>query len=66
MPALGLAGLAALAVLAIASPRSLAGTGAFAVAGWLIGASILDSASARARAPALSPRRWRMPGLASR
>jgi cytochrome c-type biogenesis protein CcmF len=42
MPALGLAGIAALVVLAIASPRTVAATGAFAVAGWLIGASILD------------------------
>ena len=41
-PALGLAAVAALAVLAIASPRTLAATGAFAVAGWLIGASLLD------------------------
>jgi cytochrome c-type biogenesis protein CcmF len=41
-PAMGLAGIAALAVLAIASPRTLAGVAAFAVAGWLIGASILD------------------------
>jgi cytochrome c-type biogenesis protein CcmF len=41
-PALGMAGLAALLVLAIASPRFLTGTCAFAVAGWLIGASILD------------------------
>jgi cytochrome c-type biogenesis protein CcmF len=41
-PALGLAGIAALAVLAIASPRTLTGALAFAVAGWLIGASILD------------------------
>src|ERR1700760_3150533 len=41
-PALGLAGIAALAVLAIASPRSVAATGAFAVSGWLIGGSILD------------------------
>ena len=41
-PALGLAGIAALTVLALVSPRSVAGTGAFAVAGWLIGASILD------------------------
>lgn len=41
-PALGLAGVAAVTVLAIASPRTIAGTGAFAVAGWLIGASILD------------------------
>jgi cytochrome c-type biogenesis protein CcmF len=42
VPALGLAGVAAVTVLAIVSPRGLAATGAFAVAGWLIGASILD------------------------
>jgi len=42
VPALGLAGVAAVAVLAIVSPRGLAAAGAFAVAGWLIGASILD------------------------
>ena len=41
-PALGLAGIAALAVLALVSPRTVAATGAFAVAGWLIGASIID------------------------
>jgi cytochrome c-type biogenesis protein CcmF len=41
-PALGLAAIAALTVLALVSPRSLAAAGAFAVAGWLIGASILD------------------------
>jgi cytochrome c-type biogenesis protein CcmF len=41
-PAMGLAGIAALAVLAIASPRTVGGVAAFAVAGWLIGASILD------------------------
>jgi len=41
-PALGLAGIAALAVLAIVSPRGVVATLAFAVAGWLIGASILD------------------------
>ena len=41
-PAMGLAGVAAVAVLAIASPRSLTGMLAFAIAGWLIGASILD------------------------
>src|SRR5689334_5239217 len=39
-PALGLALVAGVVVLAIASPRSLAAAGAFAVAGWLIGASI--------------------------
>jgi cytochrome c-type biogenesis protein CcmF len=41
-PALGLAGIAALTVLAIVSPRGLAATGAFAVAAWLIGASVID------------------------
>jgi cytochrome c-type biogenesis protein CcmF len=41
-PALGLAGIAALSVLAIVSPRGLAATGAFAVAAWLIGASLID------------------------
>jgi cytochrome c-type biogenesis protein CcmF len=41
-PALGLAGIAAVSVLAFVSPRGVAATGAFAVAGWLIGASILD------------------------
>jgi cytochrome c-type biogenesis protein CcmF len=41
-PALGLAGVAAIAVLAIASPRFLTGVAAFALAGWLIGASIID------------------------
>ena len=42
VPALGLAGVAAIVVLALVSPRTLAATLAFAVAGWLIGASILD------------------------
>ena len=41
-PALGVAAIAALAVLMIASPRFLTGVCAFAVAGWLIGASALD------------------------
>ncbi len=41
-PALGLAGVAALAVLALISPRTVTATLAFAVAGWLIGASLLD------------------------
>ncbi len=41
-PALGLAAVAAVAVLAIVSPRGVAATGAFAMAGWLIGASLLD------------------------
>ena len=54
-PAMGVAGLAAVAVLAIASPRTLAGTAAFAVAGWLIGASILDVRSRKgARAAAFA------------
>jgi cytochrome c-type biogenesis protein CcmF len=41
-PALGLAAVAAVVVLAIVSPRGLAATSAFAVAGWLIGASVID------------------------
>ena len=41
-PALGLAAVAAMVVLAIVSPRGLAATAAFAVAGWLIGASVID------------------------
>jgi cytochrome c-type biogenesis protein CcmF len=41
-PALGLAGVAVLTVLALVSPRTLSASGGFAVAGWLIGASILD------------------------
>ena len=41
-PALGVAALAMLAVLMIASPRYLTGALAFAMAGWLIGASLLD------------------------
>jgi cytochrome c-type biogenesis protein CcmF len=41
-PALGLAAIAAVAVLAIVAPRTIAATGAFAVAAWLIGASIID------------------------
>ena len=41
-PAIGLAAVAGVAVLAIASPRTLTGILAFAMAGWLIGASILD------------------------
>ena len=40
-PALGLAALAVLTVLVIASPRFLTGICAFAMAGWLIGASLL-------------------------
>jgi len=54
-PALGLAAVAALAILAIVSPRSVAATGAFAVAGWLIGASLLDIRKRRgARASAFA------------
>jgi cytochrome c-type biogenesis protein CcmF len=41
-PALGLAAIAAIVVLAIVAPRTIAATGAFAVAAWLIGASIID------------------------
>ena len=41
-PALGLAGVAAVVVLALVSPRGIAATSAFAVAGWLIGASLID------------------------
>jgi cytochrome c-type biogenesis protein CcmF len=41
-PALGLAAVAIIAVLALVSPRALVAAGAFAVAGWLIGASLLD------------------------
>jgi len=41
-PALGLAAVAALTVLALVSPRGLAATGAFAMAGWLIGGSLVD------------------------
>ncbi len=54
-PALGLAGIAAIVALAIGSPRSLAAAGAFAVAGWLIGASIIDIRKRRgARASAFA------------
>jgi cytochrome c-type biogenesis protein CcmF len=41
-PALGLAAIAGLVVVMIASPRFLTGIGAFAMAGWLIGASAID------------------------
>jgi len=41
-PALGLAAVAGVAVIALVAPRTLTALGAFAVAGWLIGASILD------------------------
>ncbi|MBN9588083.1 MAG: heme lyase CcmF/NrfE family subunit [Alphaproteobacteria bacterium] len=41
-PAMGIALVAGLAVLAIVSPRSVTAFGAFAVAGWLIVASMID------------------------
>jgi cytochrome c-type biogenesis protein CcmF len=41
-PALGLAAVAGVVVIALVSPRTVTGLAAFAVAGWLIGASILD------------------------
>src|SRR3569833_3557074 len=54
-PALGLAAGAGVVVLAIASPRSLTAAGAFAAAGWLIGAAILDIRKRRgARASAFA------------
>jgi cytochrome c-type biogenesis protein CcmF len=42
LPGLGIAAVAAVAILAFTSPRSLAGAGAFAVAGWLAAASVID------------------------
>jgi len=42
LPALGFAAATAVVVLAVASPRALVGAGAFAVAGWVIGASAVD------------------------
>ena len=54
-PAIGLAAVAAVAVLAIASPVSLTGILAFAMAGWLIGAALLDFRKRRgARASAFA------------
>jgi len=41
-PAIGAAVVAAIAVLALVSPRTVAGAGAFAVAAWVIIASIID------------------------
>jgi cytochrome c-type biogenesis protein CcmF len=41
-PAVGIAAVAGVAILAFTTPRSLAGAGAFAVAGWLIVASGID------------------------
>jgi len=42
MPAIGAAIIAALIVLTFAAPRALAGSGAFAIAAWLIVASVID------------------------
>ena len=42
MPAIGAAIIAALIVLTFAAPRALAGSGAFAIAAWLIAASVID------------------------
>jgi cytochrome c-type biogenesis protein CcmF len=41
-PAIGIAAVAGIAVLAIATPHSLAAAGAFALAGWVISASVID------------------------
>jgi cytochrome c-type biogenesis protein CcmF len=41
-PALGVAMLAVIVVLAVATPRSLAGAGAFAMAAWLLGTSVIE------------------------
>jgi cytochrome c-type biogenesis protein CcmF len=41
-PAIGAAAVAGIAVLAFISPRTVAGAGAFAVAAWVITASIID------------------------
>jgi cytochrome c-type biogenesis protein CcmF len=41
-PALGIAVVAAASILAFTAPRTLAGAGAFAVAVWLIAASVID------------------------
>jgi cytochrome c-type biogenesis protein CcmF len=43
-PALGIAAVAAISLFAIVSPRSLAAAGAFALAGWVICASVIDLA----------------------
>jgi cytochrome c-type biogenesis protein CcmF len=42
MPAIGAAIIAALIVLTFAAPSALAGSGAFAIAAWLIAASVID------------------------
>ena len=52
-PALGVAAVAAITAIALYAPRSAAGIGAFAVAGWLLGASgieIMKRKGARASA----------------
>ena len=41
-PAAGIAAVAAIAILALTTPRTLAGAGAFAVAAWLASASVID------------------------
>ncbi len=46
-PALGIAAVAGISLLAIVSPRSLAAAGAFALAGWVICASVIDLARRR-------------------
>jgi cytochrome c-type biogenesis protein CcmF len=51
-PALGIAGIAGFLVLVIASPLTLAGALAFAVAGWLIGASVIDIVRRKRMIPA--------------
>ena len=54
-PALGVAALAAIAVLAIASPHSVAGAGAFAMAAWLLASSVIEIRKRRgARAAAFA------------
>jgi cytochrome c-type biogenesis protein CcmF len=50
-PAAGIAVVAALAILALTSPRTLAGAGAFAVAGWLVAASVIDIRRRRPLSP---------------
>ena len=50
-PALGVAAALALIVFAVASPAKLAAMGAFAVGGWVIGASIIDIAKRGSSAP---------------
>lgn len=48
-PALGVVAIAGVAVLAISVPHSLAAAGAFALAGWVISASIIDLARRQTR-----------------